>query len=159
MAVTGITTFLWFDTEALAAAEFYVSLFPGASMGTVSYYPESPERPAGSVLVAEFSLFGQAFAALNGGPQFPHSEAISFQVHCDTQDEIDHLWDGIVGNGGAESMCGWCKDRWGVSWQIVPRRMGDYLGNSDPAAAGRAYAAMMTMRRLDIAAFEAAIAG
>ena len=159
MAVTGITTFLWFDTEALAAAEFYVSLFPGASMGNVSYYPESPERPAGSVLVAEFSLFGQAFAALNGGPQFPHSEAISFQVHCDTQDEIDHLWDGIVGNGGAESMCGWCKDRWGVSWQIVPRRMGDYLGNSDPAAAGRAYSAMMTMRRLDIAAFEAAIAG
>ena len=159
MAIKGLTTFLWFDDQALEAAEFYCSLFPDSKLGAISYYRADAQKPAGSVLVVEFELFGQPYAALNGGPEFPHSEAVSFQVRCDTQDEIDHLWDGIVGHGGAESMCGWCKDRWGVSWQIVPRRMGDYLGNSDPAAAGRAYAAMMTMRRLDIAAFEAAIAG
>ena len=145
MAITGLTTFLWFDSEALEAAEFYVSLFPGATLGNVSRYGPGAPLPEGTVLTVEFSLFGQPFAALNGGPLFPHSEAVSFQVFCDTQAEIDQLWDGIVGNGGAESMCGWCKDRWGVSWQIVPRRIHEFLGNSDPAAAGRAHAAMMQM--------------
>ncbi|MFZ9628570.1 MAG: VOC family protein [Ilumatobacteraceae bacterium] len=159
MAITGVTTFLWFDDDALEAATFYASLFPDSSLGAVSYYPAGGQQPEGTVLTAEFALFGQPFVALNGGPQFPHSEAVSFQVHCDTQDEIDRIWDALVADGGEESMCGWCKDRWGVSWQIVPRRLSDFLGHSDAAASGRAFAAMMSMRRMDIAAFEAAVAG
>lgn len=160
MAISPITTFLWFDDQALEAAEFYTSLFPGSRLGSVSYYPDDGQRPAGSVLTVEFELFGQPFAALNGGPLFPHSEAVSFQVRCDTQDEIDHLWDTIVSNGGEESQCGWCKDRWGVSWQIIPSLLPQLLsGGGDAAASGRAYAAMMQMRRFDIAAMQAAAEG
>jgi predicted 3-demethylubiquinone-9 3-methyltransferase (glyoxalase superfamily) len=113
MAITGMTTFLWFDEQAREAAEYYVATFPNSKLGNVSYYQADAQRPEGSVLTVEFELFGQPFVALNGGPGFPHSEAVSFQVHCDTQDEVDRLWTAIVDHGGEESMCGWCKDRWG----------------------------------------------
>ncbi len=159
MAISGLTTFLWFDDEALPAAELYVATFPDSRIMSVSHYGEGARKPAGSILVVEFELFGQRFSALNGGPQFPHSEAVSFQVTCDTQAELDRIWDTLIADGGEESMCGWCKDRFGVSWQVVPTVLGELLGGGDEAAAGRAWAAMMTMRRPDIAALEAAAAG
>lgn len=151
MPISDITTYLWFDDQALEAAEFYVGLFPNSSIGSVSYYPEDSQRPPGTVLVAEFSVMGRPFAALNGGPQFPHSEAVSFQVSCDTQDEIDHLWFGLVADGGEEGRCGWCKDRFGVSWQIVARRLGELMSGPDPEASQRAFQAMMSMNRIVIA--------
>ena len=155
MAIDGIIPFLWFDTEALEAAKFYVSLFPDSRMGDISHYVNDAQRPKGSVLAVELEIFGQRFAALNGGPEFPHSEAISFQMHCDTQDEIDRIWDALVANGGEESMCGWCKDRWGVSWQIVPKAFRELYSGSDEVKANRAFEAMMTMRKLDSPTFEA----
>lgn len=106
-----MTTYLWFDTEALDAARFYVELFPGSCLGDISYYRADAQHPEGSVLTVEFDLFGKPFAALNGGPQITHSEAVSFQVSCDSQGDVDRLWDALVVNGGSESMCGWCKDR------------------------------------------------
>lgn len=150
MAVSGVTTHLWFDDQALDAAEYYVSLFPDSRIASVSHYPEGGQRPAGSVLLVEFELFGQSFAALNGGPEFPHSEAVSFQVRCDTQEELDRVWDALVADGGSESMCGWCKDRFGVSWQVVPSHLDRLL--SHPAA----WSALMTMRRIDIQALREA---
>jgi predicted 3-demethylubiquinone-9 3-methyltransferase (glyoxalase superfamily) len=159
MAISSITTYLWFDSEALPAAEFYVSLVPDSRITEVSRYLADAQRPEGDVLVVTFDLMGQHYAALNGGPEFPQSEAVSIQVTCTDQAEVDRLWDAIVGNGGTESMCGWCKDRWGVSWQIVPSRLPELLGHPDAEAAGRAFKAMMGMRRLDVAALEAAVAG
>lgn len=159
MTINGITTFLWFDGQAKEAADFYASIFPGGKVGNVTYYQQDAQQPAGSVLVAEFEIFGQAFAALNGGAQFPHSEAVSFQMSCDTQDEIDLIWNAIVDNGGQESMCGWCKDRWGVSWQIVPAMLPSALGHPDPEKSKAAFAAMMTMHKLHIPTFEAIING
>ncbi len=158
MSIHGVTTFLWFDDEAAQAAAFYVSLFPDSRMKSTSYYGEGAPKPAGSVLVVEFELFGQPFAALNGGPQFPHSEAVSFQVSCDSQQEIDELWNALIAGGGEEGACGWCKDRFGVSWQVTPSRLGEFLGA--PGEAGRrAMAAMLQMHKLDIGAFESAVAG
>jgi len=151
MAIHEPVTYLWFDDHALEAATFYVSLFPNSSIGAVSYYREGAQKPAGSVLVAEFSLMGRPWAALNGGPQFRHSEAVGFQVQVDTQHEIDRLWDALVADGGEEHMCGWCKDRFGVSWQIIPRTLGERLGSSDLEVSGRAWQAMMGMRRIVIA--------
>lgn len=151
MAIHEPITYLWFDDEALEAATFYVSLFPNSSLGAVSQYQEGAQKPAGTVLVAEFTLMGRPWAALNGGPQFPHSEAVSFQVQVDTQDEVDRLWDALVADGGEESMCGWCRDRFGVSWQIIPRALGERLGSADPEVSGRAWRAMMGMRRIVIA--------
>jgi predicted 3-demethylubiquinone-9 3-methyltransferase (glyoxalase superfamily) len=156
MTVSGVTTFLWFDTQGKQAADFYVSLFPDSRISSVSYYPDGVPGRGGTELVVEFELFGRPFAALNGGPEFPHSEAVSFQVACDTQAEIDRLWFALIADGGAESRCGWCKDRFGVSWQIVPRRMGELLAAHDAESSGRAYAAMMQMGRLDIAELERA---
>jgi len=145
-----MTTFLWFDGQAAEAAALYVDLFPGSSMGDVSLYPdEQPDRPADGVLSVSFTLFGQPFVALNGGPQFPHSEAISFMVHCDTQDELDHVWDTLVADGGQESRCGWCKDRFGVSWQVVPSDLQDLLSQG-------AWPALMPMSRIDIAVLRSA---
>ena len=150
MAISGLTTFLWFDTQALDAAEFYTSLFPDSALGHVTHYPtDHPHRPETNVLSVEFTLFGQAFAAINGGPQFPHSEAVSFMVHCDTQDELDGMWDALVAGGGEESRCGWCRDRFGISWQVVPRDIQELL------AAG-AWPALMPMSRIDIEALRAA---
>jgi predicted 3-demethylubiquinone-9 3-methyltransferase (glyoxalase superfamily) len=151
MAIHEPVTYLWFDEQALEAAAFYVSLFPESALGAVSLYQEGAQKPAGTVLVAEFTLMGRPWAALNGGPQFPHSEAVSFQVQVDTQQEVDRLWDAFVADGGEESMCGWCRDRFGVSWQIIPRALGERLGSSDPGVAERAWRAMMGMRRIVIA--------
>ena len=131
MAATHLTTYLWFNNEALEAAKFYVNLFPGSRLGDVSYYQADAQMPAGTVLTVEFELFGRPFAALNGGPAFTHSEAVSFQVSCETQADVDRIWDTIVGSGGAVSQCGWCKDRWGVSWQIIPEALGRALKGLD----------------------------
>ena len=131
MTATNLTTYLWFDTEALDAANFYVSLFPNSRLGEISYYQADAQRPEGSVLTVEFELLGRPFAALNGGPEFPHSEAVSFQVACETQDDVDQIWDAIVNNGGEASECGWCKDRWGVSWQIIPTALTRALNGLD----------------------------
>jgi len=151
MTVSGLTTFLWFDTEALEAAQFYVELFPGSRMGNVSYYQADAQRPEGSVLTVEFELFGRPFAALNGGPQFPHSEAVSFQVTCDTQNDVDRVWNAVVGGGGRESMCGWCKDRWGVSWQVIPTALTRALQGLDGYDSKYAFEAMMKMSKIVVA--------
>ncbi len=151
MTISGITTFLWFDSDAEEAANFYVSLFPQSKLGSISYYPEGSQLPAGTALTVEFELFGQPFVCLNGGPRFPHTEAISFQVACDTQDEVDHLWNSLIANGGAESQCGWCKDKFGVSWQIIPKALPQALSSSDPTISEYAMQAMMQMRKIIIA--------
>jgi predicted 3-demethylubiquinone-9 3-methyltransferase (glyoxalase superfamily) len=151
VAVQGLTTFLWFDNDALDAAKFYVGLFPGSRLGEISYYQADAQKPQGSVLTVEFELFGQPFAALNGGPQFPHSEAVSFQVSCDSQEEVDQIWDAIVNNGGSESMCGWCKDRWGVSWQVIPSALTRALKGLDGYDSEFAFQAMMKMSKIVVA--------
>ena len=157
MAMQGLTTCLWFDDQAEDAARFYVATFPDSTIGGISHYPAGAQRPEGSVLTVEFTLFGQSFLALNGGPHFPHSPAVSFQVFCDTQEEVDRLWAALT-DGGAESMCGWCSDRFGVSWQVIPRRLTQLLSSREPGVAQRANAAMMTMHKIDVAALEAAVA-
>ena len=151
MAATEIITFLWFDTQALEAANFYVTLFPDSQLGSISYYPVDAQRPEGSVLTVEFELFGRQFVALNGGPEFPHSEAVSFQVSCETQEDVDHLWNSLVENGGSESQCGWCKDRWGVSWQIIPIALQEALSGVDGYDSVYAFRAMMQMSKIIIA--------
>jgi predicted 3-demethylubiquinone-9 3-methyltransferase (glyoxalase superfamily) len=157
VAATGLTTYLWFDNQALEAAQFYVGLFPGSRMGDVSYYQADAQMPAGTVLTVEFELFGRPFAALNGGPAFTHSEAVSFQVHCDTQDDVDRIWDTIVDSGGAESQCGWCKDRWGVSWQIIPEALGRALKGLDGYDSDYAFKAMMKMSKIIVADLKPAV--
>ena len=157
MAATNLTTYLWFDTEALEAAKFYVGLFPGSRLGEVSYYQADAQMPAGTVLTVEFELFGRPFAALNGGPAFTHSEAVSFQVHCETQDDVDRIWNAIVGSGGAESQCGWCKDRWGVSWQIIPAALDRALKGLDGYDSGYAFRAMMKMSKIVVADLKPAV--
>ncbi len=160
--MTGITPFLWFDTQAEEAATFYVSIFEDSAITSVSRYGEEGReihgRPPGSAMVVYFRLRGQAYMALNGGPVFAFSEAISFMVHCTTQDEVDHFWDKL-GEGGTPGQCGWLKDRYGVSWQIVPDALGALLQDEDRAAAGRAMNAMLKMGKLDIAALKRAFAG
>ena len=151
MTIHGVTTYLWFDNEALEAAEFYTSLFPNSKVKNISYYQAGAPKPEGSVLVVEFEIFGREFAALNGGPQFPHTEAVSFQVACETQEEIDSIWNALIANGGAESQCGWCKDRFGVSWQVIATQLGEFLGGSDPAKSKKAWEAMMQMTKIVIA--------
>ena len=153
---------LWYDLgQARKAAEFYVSLgLPDSRIDTVARAPaDNPSTKAGDVLVVEFTLAGKSFVGLNGGPIFPQTEAVSFMIMTDDQAETDRLWNAIVGNGGAESACGWCKDRWGVSWQITPVALLAAVTDPDPAAAQRAFAAMMQMRKIDIAAIEAARRG
>ena len=154
-----ITPCIWYDLgQARPAAEFYVSLgLPDSRIGSVFASPaDNPSSRAGSELVVEFTLAGQSFVGLNGGPIFPQTEAVSFMIHTDDQAETDHLWNAIVGNGGAESECGWCKDRWGVSWQITPRRLLEFYSDPNPARARAAFEAMMTMKKIDIATLEAA---
>ena len=151
MAIEGVTTCLWFDDQAQEAAQFYVATFPGSKVLSTSYYATDAQKPEGSVLTVDFELFGQRFLALNGGPHFTHSPAVSFQVFCDTQDEVDRLWDALVSDGGEESMCGWCSDRFGVSWQIIPRRLTDLLSSADAEVARRTTERMMTMRKIVIA--------
>jgi predicted 3-demethylubiquinone-9 3-methyltransferase (glyoxalase superfamily) len=156
---TKIRPCLWFDGEAEAAAEYYISLLPDSHIESVMRSPaDNPSTPKGAVLTVEFTLAGQPFLGLNGGPQFQFTEAVSFQIDCADQAEVDRLWTGLA-DGGSESACGWLKDRWGLSWQIVPRRLPELLANDDPAVAERVMQAMMTMGKIDIAALERAAEG
>ena len=156
-----ITTCLWFDHgKAREAAEFYASLFPDSHVGSALDSPaDNPSTRRGEEITVEFTVLGQSFVGLNGGSNFIPSEAVSFQVFTDDQEETDRYWNAIVDNGGAESMCSWCKDRWGFSWQIVPRALMAGMGDPNPAAAKRVMEAMMTMKKIDIAAINAARAG
>jgi predicted 3-demethylubiquinone-9 3-methyltransferase (glyoxalase superfamily) len=156
-----MTTCLWFDKgEARNAAEFYASVFPDSRVGSAMEAPDDfPGGTQGDELTVEFTLLGQSFVGLNGGPNFKPNEAVSFMVLTDSQEETDRYWDAITRNGGEESACGWCKDRWGFSWQITPRALLAATTNPDKAVAKRAFDAMMTMRKIDIAAIEAAVAG
>ena len=158
MTTDGFTTCLWFDGQAEEAANYYASIFEDSRIGRISRYTEAGPGPAGAVLAVEFELNGQRFVALNGGPQFTFNEAISFQIHCDTQDEIDYYWSRLT-DGGKEIDCGWLKDRYGVCWQVIPAGLGDMIGDPDPEKAKRATEAMLSMKKFDIAALERAYAG
>ena len=154
------TICLWYDGTALDAAKFYAETFPNSAVGAVHHAPgDFPSGKQGDVLTVEFTVMGIPCVGLNGGSEFKHSEAFSFQVATEDQEETDRLWKAIVGNGGQESVCGWCKDRWGVSWQISPRVLIEAVAGPDPAAAKRAFDAMMKMTRIDIATIEAALRG
>lgn len=150
-----ITPCLWFDTEAEEAAAFYTSVFPGSRVLEVARYGEGAPRPAGTVMTVTFELDGQEFVALNGGPEFRFTEAVSFQVSCHDQEEVDEYW-ARLSEGGSEGPCGWLKDRFGLSWQIVPTRLSELLSDPDRDRAARAMAAMLGMQKIDIAALERA---
>lgn len=150
-----ITPTLWFDTQGKEAADFYVSIFPNSEIRNVSYYGDAGPGAAGSVLTVDFALDGQAFQALNGGPAFTFSEAISLSISCADQQEVDYYWSKLSA-GGEEGQCGWLKDRYGLSWQVVPAAIGEVLGDPDPGRAERAMRAMMGMKKLDLAAMRAA---
>ncbi|MCP9791228.1 VOC family protein [Vulcanococcus limneticus] len=148
---------LWYDGDAEDAAGFYAATFPGSSLDAVHRAPgDFPSGKEGDVLTVLFTVMGIPCLGLNGGPAFKHSEAFSFQVATDDQAETDRYWNAIVGNGGEAGSCGWCKDKWGVSWQITPRALTEAIGDGDPAVAKRAFDAMMTMGKIDIAVIEAA---
>ncbi len=154
-----ITPCLWFDTQGQEAAELYVSVFPNSRILNTSYYGEAGPREAGTVLTVEFELDGQRFTALNGGPEFTFNEAVSFQIDCADQDEVDHYWSRLTADGGEEGPCGWLKDRFGLSWQVVPRRLSELLTDPDAGRSQRAMKAMLGMKKLEIAALEAAADG
>lgn len=157
--MTKNTICLWFDTDAEGAAHFYAETFPDSTVVSVNRAPaDYPSGKAGDVLTVEFTVLGLACLGLNGGPTFQHSEAFSFQVATDDQEETDRYWDAIVGNGGQESACGWCKDKWGISWQITPRVLTQAMAAGGDEAR-RAFEAMMTMTKIDVAAIEAARLG
>jgi predicted 3-demethylubiquinone-9 3-methyltransferase (glyoxalase superfamily) len=150
-----LTTCLWFDGNAREAAIFYTSIFPDSSVADSWIAPtETPGNDQGSEVFVNFTIFGQPFIGLNGGPQFPHSEAISFQIPCADQAEIDKYWNVLTADGGAESQCGWLKDKFGISWQVVSPEMGKYLGGADAEGAQRATQAMLAMKKIDLAALE-----
>jgi predicted 3-demethylubiquinone-9 3-methyltransferase (glyoxalase superfamily) len=154
------TICVWYDSDAEGAATFYAKTFPDSSVGAVHRAPaDYPSGKKGDVLTVEFTVMGIPCIGLNGGPVFKHTEAFSFQVATTDQAETDRYWNAIVGNGGEESMCGWCKDKWGVSWQITPVVLTQAVTNSDPAVGQRAFGAMMQMKKIDVAAIEAAIRG
>ncbi len=155
-----LTTCLWFDGQAREAANFYASIFPDSSVADNWIAPtETPGNQQGSEVLVNFTIFGQSFLALNGGPQFPHSEAISFQIPCADQGEIDKYWELLTKDGGQEGQCGWLKDKFGISWQVVSGEMGKYLGGSDPEGAQRATQAMLAMKKIDLVAMEMAYNG
>jgi predicted 3-demethylubiquinone-9 3-methyltransferase (glyoxalase superfamily) len=153
------TICVWYDKDAEEAANFYASVFPDSHVGPIQYSPlDNPGNKAGAVIVVPFTICGVPCIGLNGGPIFPHSEAFSFQIATDDQEETDRYWNAIVGNGGAESQCGWCKDKWGVNWQITPRVLTEAMAAGGDVAK-RAFEAMMTMGKIDVAVVEAAVRG
>ncbi len=155
-----ITPVLWYDGDAEEAANFYVTLLPDSRINHVQRSPaDNPSTKEGAVLVVEFTLAGRTYAGLNGGPHFKFSEAVSFMIRTEDQEETDRLWEALTASGGEESMCGWLKDRWGLSWQITPKRLLELTADPDPARAKRAFEAMMTMRKIDIEAVERAADG
>jgi len=158
MTTDGFTTCLWFDGQAEEAANHYVSIFENAKIGRIGRNTEAGPGPAGSVLAVEFELNGQKFVALNGGPQFTFNESISFQIFCEDQDEVDYYWSKLS-EGGEESVCGWLKDKYGLSWQVIPAGLIEMLSDSDPEKAKRTTEAMFAMVKLDIAALESAYRG
>jgi len=154
------TICLWYDGGALEAAQFYAKTFPDSAVGRIMRAPSDfPSGKQGDVLTVEFTVMGVACLGLNGGPGVKHNEAFSFQVATDDQEETDRLWNAIVGNGGKENVCGWCQDKWGLSWQITPRVLTDAITDPDPGVAQRAFEAMMQMDKIDVAAIEAARRG
>jgi predicted 3-demethylubiquinone-9 3-methyltransferase (glyoxalase superfamily) len=159
MTTDGFTTCLWFDGQAEEAAHYYVSVFKNSRIGRVSHYTEGAMQPAGTVLTVEFTVNGHKFVALNGGPQFKFTEAISFQMFCQNQEEIDYYWTKLTEGGGEPGPCGWLKDRYGLSWQVVPERLDDMISDPDTAKSSRTMQALMSMGKLDIAALEKAYAG
>src|SRR4029079_3046526 len=148
----------WFDTNALEAAEFYVSVFPNSRVGAITHYPENAPNP-GSVLTVNFELDGQEYTGINGGPQFTFDEAISLLINCQDQSEVDYYWDTLTADGGEESQCGWLKDKFGLSWQVVPAGWETMLTDADPERRERTMQAMYRMKKLDIAALQAAAEG
>ena len=153
-----ITPFLWFNDNAEEAMNYYVSIFKNSKVLSINRYGEAGPGPSGSVMTATFELDGQQFTALNGGPEFGFTEAISFFVNCETQQEVDELWDKLCA-GGEASMCGWLKDKYGLSWQIIPKALGEMLGDKDPEKAGRVMRAMLQMQKIDVKKLEEAYAG
>ena len=153
-----ITPNLWFDTEAEEAADFYISVFKNSRVVSMAHYPEGSPGPAGTVMVVEFELDGQRFVGINGGPQFKFTEAVSLQINCETQEEIDHYWEQLS-EGGEEGPCGWLKDRYGLSWQVTPAGMDEVFSDPDPKRAQRAMQAMLKMSKLDIAELRRAADG
>jgi predicted 3-demethylubiquinone-9 3-methyltransferase (glyoxalase superfamily) len=156
VTMQAISPFLWFDTQALEAAEFYVSIFPNSSIHSVTRLPDGGFTPHGHVLSVAFSLDGMEFRALNAGPQYTFTEAISFLVSATSQDEIDHYWGALTSNGGEEGACGWLKDPYGISWQVIPTRLGELLSDLDPGRSSRTVASMLGMGKIVIAELEAA---
>jgi predicted 3-demethylubiquinone-9 3-methyltransferase (glyoxalase superfamily) len=152
------TVCLWFDGQAEEAASYYTSIFPNSQIGKIGHYTEAGPGEPGSVLAVEFEANGQKFVALNGGPQFTFDEAISFQIYCDGQEEVDHYWSTLA-EEGEEGPCGWVKDRFGLSWQVIPKGLLELVGDPDPERAARATEAMLEMRKLDLAEIERAHAG
>ena len=154
-----ITPNLWFDQQSMEAAEFYVSIFPDSEITHVSHYGEAGPREAGMVLTVDFTLDGQPYTAINGGPQFTFDEAISLCINCADQVEVDYYWDKLTADGGEESQCGWLKDKFGLSWQVTPAGFEEVMNDPDPARAQRAMKAMYGMKKLDLAALRAAADG
>jgi predicted 3-demethylubiquinone-9 3-methyltransferase (glyoxalase superfamily) len=151
---------LWFDGNAEEAAKFYVSLLPDSHVDDVYRSPaDNPSTKAGAVLVVNFTVAGQQFSAINGGPQFPFTEAVSFEIDCEDQAEVDRLWDTLTADGGSPGQCGWLKDRFGLSWQVLPRQMGEMLGNPDPDKSRRAMEAMLRMTKIDLSEMRRAMEG
>jgi predicted 3-demethylubiquinone-9 3-methyltransferase (glyoxalase superfamily) len=154
-----ITPFLWFDKEAEEAANFYTSIFPNSSIGSKSFYGDNAPLPKGTLLTVGFTLNGQKFSALNGGPLFKFNESVSFVVNCDGQDEVDYYWDNLLKDGGKQSQCGWLKDKFGLSWQVVPVQMIELLTDKDETKRNRVMQAMMKMVKIDLPTLEKAAEG
>lgn len=154
-----IVTNLWFDAQAEEAANFYCSLFPDSKVLNITRYGSAGPGPEGQVMVVDFQLAGQRFTGINGGPEFTFSEAISLLINCDSQEEVDRYWDALLADGGEPSQCGWLKDKYGLSWQVVPREMDEMIASTDAAAAQRTMAAMLKMVKLDLGELKRAYAG
>ncbi|WP_324787231.1 VOC family protein [Streptomyces sp. H51] len=159
MTTEGFVTCLWFDGQAEEAAHYYVSIFKNSRIERVSHYSEAGPGPAGSVMTVEFTANGQKFVALNGGPEFTFNESVSFQIFCDGQEEVDHYWSKLTEGGGEPGPCGWLKDRYGLSWQVVPTGLVEMVSDPDPEKAARTTEAFMSMSKFDVAALEKAHAG